>query len=581
MKMVNVKIDHIRLAVPEGTTLLEAAKKIHVNIPHLCHHPDQAIKANCRLCVVEVSGSKKLMPACSTYVTQGMEILTNTQKVRDMQRGILELILANHNQDCLKCQRNGNCELQSLCKRFNLSKTNLEETVDALPIDDSNPSIVRDSSKCVKCNRCVEVCQNVQGVNVLSHSQRSIHYNITPAYGLPLEKTLCVYCGQCAAVCPTGAIVEKDDTHKVWEAMYNPDKHVIVQVAPAVRVALGDMFNMPKGALVTGKTIAALRRLGFDRVFDTNFAADLTIMEETSELINRITTNGCLPMITSCSPGWINFVEGKYDHLLAHLSTCKSPQQMFGTLSKTYYAKLKGLKPENIFTVSIMPCTAKKYEAARSEMTTHGCRAVDAVLTTRELSRMIEADGIDFPSLENDVFDPPFAIGTGAGAIFGSTGGVMEAALRTAYEMITGEPLLALDFNEIRGLEGIKEADITIGKFSFKVAVSNGLSNAEVLLKQIDAHSSPYAFIEIMGCPGGCLGGGGQPIQSTKSVKEKRMKTLYDIDATLPLRSSHKNPGVMELYGVYLGSPMSKKSHELLHTHYHSKNKLYNFDALR
>lgn len=579
MRDIQLTIDHKTIQVPEGTTVLEAAKKVAVNIPHLCYHPDQEIKANCRICVVEVKGSRKLSAACSTRVWEGMEVLTNTRKVRDMQRGILELMLANHNQDCLKCHRNGNCELQDLCERFNISRTHLEDAVDALPLDNTNPSLVRDSSKCIKCGRCVEACQNVQEVHVLTHSHRSTRFNIAPAYEMPLEDTLCVFCGQCAAVCPTGAIVEKDDTDLVWEAIEDPSKHVIVQVAPAVRVALGDAFGLPKGEIVTGKTVAALRRLGFDQVFDTNFTADLTIMEESSELLSRLSQlskgeKAVLPMVTSCSPGWINYIEGVFDDLLDHLSTCKSPQQMFGALSKTYYAELKGLAPADIFTVSVMPCTAKKYEAARPEMISGGVREVDAVLTTRELARMIGSAGIEFAEIEEETFDTPFGIGSGAGAIFGATGGVTEAALRTAYEVVTGQELESLEFREVRGLEGIKEAEVAIGdEVVLRVAVANGLSNAKTLMMQIRRGESPYHFIEIMACPGGCLGGGGQPIRSTNEVREKRMDALYKIDEALTIRKSHKNPDVLKLYETWLGEPLGHKSHELLHTHYHSRGK--------
>ena len=574
MKDIQLMIDHKSISVPEGTTILEAAKKVAINIPHLCYHPDQEIKGNCRICVVEVKGSRKLTAACSTRVFEGMEILTNTRKVRDMQRGILELILANHNQDCLKCHRNGNCELQNLCERFNINRTHLEDAVDALPLDNTNPSLVRDSSKCIKCARCVEVCQDVQGVHVLTHSHRSTRFNIAPAYEMELKDTLCVFCGQCAAVCPTGAIVEKDDTDLIWDAIEDPDKHVIVQVAPAVRVALGDAFDLPKGEIVTGKLVSALRRLGFKQVFDTNFTADLTIMEESHELIHRLTMGGKLPMVTSCSPGWINFIEGVFDDLLDHLSTCKSPQQMFGALSKTYYAELKGLDPKNIFTVSIMPCTAKKFEAARPEMTSGGVREVDIVLTTRELARMIANVGIEFTELEEDQFDNPFGIGTGAGAIFGATGGVTEAALRTAYETVTSKGLPSLEFKDVRGFEGIKEATVKLNDLELKVAVASGLSNAKTLMNQIRRGESPYHFIEIMACPGGCLGGGGQPIRSTNDVKLKRMESLYKIDADLPIRKSHKNPDIITLYDTWLGEPLGERSHQLLHTHYHPKAKL-------
>lgn len=581
MADLNLIIDNKPVTVPEGTTILEAAKKVHINIPHLCYHPDQAIKANCRLCVVQIKGGKKLSPACSTYVWDGMEIDTNTEKVRDMQKGVLELILANHDQDCLKCQRNGNCELQSLCERFNISKTNLDEKIDAMPIDDTNPSLVRDPEKCIKCDRCVEACQKTQEVNILSHSDRSKNFGIVAGYNTELKDTLCTFCGQCSAVCPVGAIVEKDDTDKVWEAIHDPKKHVIVQVAPAVRVALGDSFNLPNGEIVTGKMISALRILGFDKVFDTNFTADLTILEEGHELIDRVTNGGTLPMITSCSPGWINFIEGKYDSLLDHLSTCKSPQQMFGALSKSYYPDKTKIPVEDIYTVSIMPCTAKKYECQRPEMKTNGVQEVDAVLTTRELGRMINSAGIEFNDLEDDSFDTPFGIGSGAGAIFGATGGVMEAALRTVADILTGKDLDNFEYQGVRGLDGVKEASVVLpidGKDTeIKVAVAHGTANAAKVLDAVKKGEKNYHFIEVMACPGGCVHGGGQSHVSAKkrldvNPKAKRADALYELDKSLPLRKSHKNPEVIKLYEEFLKEPNSHVSHKYLHTHYYKRD---------
>ncbi len=577
MKNCTVIIDNKTVSVPEGTTILEAAKKVSINIPTLCNHPDQRLKANCRICLAQVAPDK-LVTACSTSVWDGMKVTTHSKLVRDTQRGVLELILANHPQDCLKCIRNGKCDLQTLCEMFHISKSNLEDEIDALEVDESSPSIVRDHRKCIKCNRCIEVCQEVQEVGVLSHARRSIDYCVTPAFEKKLMNTLCVFCGQCTSVCPVGALYEKDDTEKVWNALYDENLHVIVQIAPAVRVSIGEEFGFKPGTKVTGKVVASLRRLGFDKVFDTDFTADLTIIEEGNELIHRIKNTGTLPMITSCSPGWINYIEGFDPQLLDHLSTCKSPQQMFGALSKTYYAEKMDIDPSQVFTVSIMPCTAKKYEAERKEMSSYGYKDVDAVLTTRELARMIKSASIDFINIDAEDFDTPFGITTGAGVIFGATGGVMEAALRTVYEVVTDSELDKLDFTAVRGMDGIKEATVDLNGTPVKVAVAHGLSNARKILDLINEGKCDYTFIEVMCCPGGCIGGGGQPIGSTFDVKEERIKGIYDIDQNMTLRKSHKNPAILKLYDDYLGEPLGKISHKILHTHYSPRNESVDLD---
>ena len=573
MKLCNVIIDNKKVVVPENTSILEAARLVHIHIPTLCYHPDQNVKANCRVCMVEVDTSGKLVPACSTKVWNNAVFHTNSKLVRDMQKGVLELILANHPQDCLKCIRNGKCELQNLCELFHISKSNLEDVVEALEIDDSSPSLVRNHQKCIKCNRCVEVCQEVQGVGVLCHAHRSVDYTVTTAFERKLAEGLCVACGQCSSVCPVGAIYEKDELEKVWDAIHDPNKHVVVQVAPAVRVSIGDEFNMPYGEKVTGKIVAALRRIGFDKVFDTNFTADLTIIEEGNELLDRLNNGGILPMITSCSPGWINYVEGFFPHLLTHLSSCKSPQQMFGTLTKTYYAEKMGIDPKDIYTVSIMPCTAKKYEAARKEMVHDNIRNIDVVLTTREFARMIMAANIDFVKIEEDTFDAPFGITTGAGAIFGVTGGVMEAALRTVSELATGKELQVLEFSEVRGMEGIKKAELNLNGTPIKVAVAHGLENAKNIMKMIENGTCEFTFIEIMSCPGGCIGGGGQPIGTTSGIKQQRIQGIYEIDRGTPVRKSHENPAIVALYEEYLKKPLGDISHTLLHTSYSPKPK--------
>ena len=570
MSKVHIKINNLPLEVEEGTLIIDAARMLNIDIPHMCYHPDQESKAHCRMCVVEIKGSRNLQTSCSTPVREGMEVFTDTKKVYDAQVGVLELMLADHKQNCLSCARNGNCELQALCRRFNLLRPELPDISSKEPLRVDNPSIVKDPSKCVKCGRCIKACQELQGLNCLTAAYRGARYKVTTAFDLPMFDTDCILCGQCSLVCPVGAIVEKDDTQGVWRAIHNSAKHVVVQVAPAVRVALGDEFGMESGELVTGKMVTAMRMLGFDKVFDTNFAADLTIMEEGSELLDRLQNGGKLPMITSCSPGWVNYVEKHHPELMGNLSSAKSPQQMFGAVSKTYYAEKMGLDPKDIVTVSVMPCTAKKYEATRPEMGRDGYRDVDFVLTTREIAKLIRYEGVDMKNLPESEFDSPLGTATGAGAIFGTTGGVMEAALRTAYEVYTGKLLPKLDFTEVRGFEGIREATIDLDGTPVKVAVAHTLKKAQELLQ----HADDYVFIEVMACPGGCIGGGGQPIGTTNAVRKKRMQTLYELDKSLPLRKSHENPEILALYNDYLGRPLSPKAHELLHTHYHKVSKI-------
>jgi len=566
-KIVNITIDGIPVSCPETTLILDAAKMVGIDIPVLCYHPDLKVRATCRLCVVELKGQKKLKTACSNEVWDGAEFITNSPAVRQARKDVLELILAEHPQDCLQCIRNTNCELQQLARDFGIAKPLFENQPKQIPVEASNGVIVRDMSKCVKCGRCVEMCQEVQTVGAINTAHRSVDYEITTAFDRPLQDSTCVYCGQCIAVCPVGALYENDETEKVWQAIADTDNHVLVQVAPAVRVALGEEFGLAPGSITTGKMVAALRRLGFDKVFDTDFAADVTIMEEGSELLERMSQGGTLPLITSCSPGWINFVETFYPDLLDNVSTCKSPQQMFGALAKSYYPEKAGIDAAKIVSVSIMPCTAKKYESARPEMNGSGYRDVDIVLTTRELARMIKQAGFDFNKLTEEEFDAPLGLSTGAAVIFGTSGGVMEAALRTVYEVVTGKELANVDFEGVRGLTGVKEAEVDLDGKKVKVAIANGLKNARVILDKIRAGDCEYQFVEIMCCPGGCIGGGGQPWGTTKATKEARMAGLYQADRELPIRQSHKNPAVKALYDEFLGKPLSHKSHELLHTH--------------
>lgn len=567
MKMVNLKIDNIEVSVPEGTTILEAAKKIGVRIPTLCHFEDQEAKANCRICSVQLRGRDKMYTACSTPVWEGMDIVANSKKVREVRKTILELILANHPQDCLNCVRNGNCELQTLAYEYNVREIPFEKSPCNLPIDSNNPAIVRDPNKCIKCGRCVDACNKVQGIGAINYAFRSGNYTVTPAFCKTLDKTECIYCGQCIMACPVGALSEKEDIDRVWDALHDPDVHVVVQPAPAIRVSLGEEFGLEPGSIVTGHLAAAFRRVGFDRVFDTDFAADLTIMEEANELLQRIKTGGTLPMMTSCCPGWINFVEKICPEVIPNISSCKSPHQMMGAVVKSYYAEKMDIDPSKIFVVSIMPCTAKKGECDREEMQHHGNKDVDAVLTTREAAKLLREAGVDLSSLEPEAFDSPLGESTGAAAIFCATGGVMEAALRTAYEAVTNKELKELDFEAVRGMDGIKEASVDLEGTIVKVAVVNGIGNARTVCEKIKSGECDYHFIEVMTCVGGCVGGGGQPLGATK-VKENRREAIYVEDKNMEIRQSHKNPDIIKLYDEYLEKPLGEKSHHLLHTNY-------------
>ena len=574
MDTVKLSIDGREVMAPKGTNIVEAAKLAGIEIPTLCYMPDLNVKANCRVCMVEVEGSRTLQAACAQPAADGMKVHTNTPMTREARKMSVELLLANHPQDCLNCVRNQNCELQSLAERLGIreNRFTLKDRV-KYEKDVSTPSIVRDPAKCILCRRCVAVCQNVQSVGALYPINRGIETMVAPACDKNLSDVACALCGQCIQVCPVGAIHERDETAKVWEALSDPKKHVIVQTAPAIRVAIGEEMGMAPGAVTTGQLVAALRRLGFDKVFDTDFTADLTILEEGNELLQRLGNKGTLPMITSCSPGWIKFIEHFYPDQLPHLSTCKSPQQMFGALAKTYYAQKENIKPEDIVSISIMPCTAKKFESQRDEMKSSGYQDVDIVLTTRELGRMIREAGLNFADLEPEEYDAPFGITTGAALIFGASGGVMEAALRTVYEVVTGKELQNVNFNEVRGMEGIKEASVDLNGTVVRVAVAHGLGNARKLLDQIKAGATKYDFIEVMCCPGGCIGGGGQPIPTNLETRMARIKAIYETDASMALRKSHENPAVKKLYEEFLEKPLGHKSHELLHTHYTARGK--------
>jgi NADP-reducing hydrogenase subunit HndD len=587
--MVNLNINDKKVAVPEGTTVLEAAKKLNINIPTLCNHPDLCVAGNCRVCVVEQKGARTLIAACAMPVSEGMDIHTNTLKVRNARKHIVELLLTEHRSDCTKCYKNQNCELQSLANEFAFGDTIFLDLVEdhKYTIDRSSPSFVKDDSKCIRCQRCVRTCSELQHISAIAVSNKGQHQKISSFHDRPMSHVVCTNCGQCVNRCPTGALTEKTYIDQVWDAIYDPEKHVVVQTAPAVRVALGEDLGYDPGERVTGKMVTALKQLGFDSILDTDFTADLTIMEEGTELLTRLKkvlvngdTKTSIPMFTSCSPGWIKFIEHKYPEFLPNLSTCKSPQQMFGALAKTFYTQKRRLDPSKVVSVSIMPCTAKKYEADRPEMRSSGFKDVDFVLTTRELAVMIKQAGIDFKNLEESQYDSIMGDSTGAAVIFGATGGVMEAALRTAYEIVTGRevPFKNLDINPARGMDGVKEATIKIEGCTpdweflegveLKVAIAHGLVNANKLMKMVRAGNSPYHFIEIMACPGGCIGGGGQPIPTSMEIRKNRMKAIYSEDSHMILRKSHQNPDVIAIYKEFLESPNSHKSHKLLHTHY-------------
>lgn len=580
---MKITVNHQPIEVDKGMTIWQACNSIGINIPSLCYFKDISANASCGVCVVEVKGVQTLLRSCITEVTEGMEIITDSPRVREARKVNVELLLANHPEDCLQCDRNLNCELQQLAFNLGIHEKRFVRTrKEHVNKDETSLSLVRDPEKCILCGRCVAVCEQIQSVKAIDFSGRGLKTKISTFWDTGLGNSICINCGQCALICPTGAITERSAINEVWNELHNPEKVVVVQTAPAVRVGIGEAMGLPYGSLVTGQMVASLRKLGFSKVFDTDFAADLTIVEEANELVERIENKGTLPMITSCSPGWIKFIEHFFPSSLPHLSTCKSPQQMFGAIAKTYYAEQAGIDPRNIVVVSIMPCTAKKFEARRPEMSdafrywkeklhlseNEHFYDVDYVLTTRELARMFKEVGIDFSNLPEEEFDSPLGVSTGAGVIFGATGGVMEAALRTAYEVITGSQLTNVDFVAVRGMEGIKEAEIDLNGTRLKVAVAHTLSNARTLLEQIENGTSPYTFIEVMTCPGGCLGGGGQPIPTDEEIRLKRAESIYLEDKNKPIRKSHENPEIQYLYRHFLQKPLSEKAHHLLHTHY-------------
>lgn len=580
MKSINIVIDDMKLSVPEGTTIMEAADKVGAHIPRLCYHPFLSTEGACRICVVEVDGAPNYIPSCATPVAEGMVVKTNTPDIRKVRRDLVELLLDNHPMECQTCERNGNCELQNLSYKLGVRERLFEGNRKRHPKEDSSDAVIRDSEKCILCRRCVKVCSEIQGINNLNQMYRGFETVVTPAFGAKMDDSVCIKCGQCINVCPTAAFVEQNYTDEVWEAINDPNKFVVVQTAPAIRAAIGEGFDLSVGTNCTGKTVTALRRLGFDAVFDTNFGADLTIVEEATEFLKRMDAGENLPLITSCSPGWIKFLEHFYPELIPNASSCKSPMQMLSTLLKTYYAKLKKIDPKDIYVVGIMPCVAKKFESRRPEhVADEGYPYTDNVLTTRELIWMIKAYGIDFVNLPIDEFDNPLGYSTGAASIFGVTGGVMEAALRTAAEKLTGEKFDDLDYKDVRGIEGLKEASIEIDGQTLNIAVANGLNNAKKILEKVKSGEKQYHLVEIMACPGGCVAGGGQPLADVtdyiypldKERIKQRAQALYEIDEHMKIRKSHDNPYIQKLYKDFLGEPGGETAHHLLHTKYHER----------
>ncbi len=578
MENITLTIDNTEVEVPKGTTVLEAARLIGVDIPSLCYLKGINEVGACRVCLIEVEGARALQASCVYPVYEGMSVKTNTKRLRDARKATVELILSDHNRECLMCTRNKNCELQSLAEELNIKEIEFDAHRELKVIDTKSHSIIRDPNKCILCGRCVNTCKNVQEIGILEFVNRGYETEVAPAFNKSMADTPCIYCGQCIVSCPVAALREKEDIERVWEAIEDPEIHVVVQTAPAVRAALGEEFGMPIGTRVTGKMITALKRIGFDRVFDTNFGADLTIMEEGHELLDRIENGGILPQITSCSPGWVKYCEFNYPEFLGNLSSCKSPQQMFGAIVKSYYAEKEQIAPEKICVVSVMPCTSKKSEAAREELAVKGLKDVDISITTRELGKMIRESRINFTKLPDSEYDPALGEATGAGVIFGATGGVMEAALRTVADVLKGAAIDEIEYSAVRGIGYIKEAEVTVGEKTLKVAIAHGMGSAKKLLEMIKSGEREYHFVEIMGCSGGCVTGGGQPHVTAKTkmdcdIRVERAKALYTEDTKMKYRKSHENPLIKKLYEDYLGKPNGRRAHELLHTHYTAREK--------